>query len=81
MIARRLDRGFVFRVGPENEVSDVVLGLGIDGRPESANERRSPFTLYWRAGNATFRAVPPRRSQSRNAPMLASVRLTSPFSS
>src|SRR5471032_1504400 len=25
----------------------------------SANERRSPLTLYWRAGNVTFRLPPP----------------------
>ena len=29
----------------------------------SAKLRRSPFTLYWRAGNVTLRPGPTRRSQ------------------
>src|SRR5437773_1842891 len=28
-----------------------------------ANVRRSPLTLYWRAGKVTLRPLPPRRSQ------------------
>ena len=30
---------------------------------KSATERRSPLTAYCRAGNVTFRPLPPRRSQ------------------